>query len=284
MFIGIDGGGTSCKAILQNENGHTISQGIGGPANPVNGVSQSQNSILEACFQALDNAGLSRECVGEITVGAGLAGLHLGAMQQVMMNWAHPFKSLALTTDLHAAVLGAHLGHDGGVLILGTGFSALAVCGQQRLAIGGMGFPINANGSGSWLGLEAVKAVLLAEDQLAPQTILQNLLLAGENKTVLAQHTVNANATTFGQYAPAVFEAASQNDEVAQNLLRQATQFAESVIEKLTDFGAPRVTLIGSVANALLPLMSAETQLTIHAAKASPQEGAIMFARQAAQQ
>ena len=284
MFIGIDGGGTSCKAILQDTGGQTLAQGTGGPANPVYGLEQAQDSIIQACEQALSNASLDKQHLAEIHVGAGLAGLHLASMHQAMANWAHPFKSLSLTTDLHAAVLGAHKGRDGAVLILGTGFSALAVCGQKQLSVGGMGFPVNANGSGAWLGLEAVKAVFLAEDELAPATLLQELLLEGKDKTELAQLTANADATHFGQYAPKVFDAAAKGDKVALALLSDAAGFADAVIDKLFAFGAPHVALIGSVGNALLPRMSQQSQALVCPLQASPQEGAIMFARQIVQQ
>ena len=283
FYIGIDGGGSHCRALLQNSSGAVLGEGRGGPANPVNGVHQAQNAILVACAGAISQANLPPSTMSSCDVGAGLAGLHLPSMQSTMACWAHPFRSLSLTTDLHVAALGAHLGRDGGVLILGTGFSALAIHKGEQLAIGGMGFPINAMGSGSWLGLEAVKAVLLAEDALGPQTAMTALLLKGSSAINLAQETVNADASVFGRYAPLVFQAAEDGDAVAEGLLRQATEFAEQVVQKIADFGAPKTVLTGSVANALKPLFRPATQAFLSEPESSPQEGAILYAKQSLQ-
>ncbi len=280
LFIGIDGGGSHCRALLKDSKGTVLGEGLGGPANPVSGVIKTQRSVLDACYQALDNAGLSRDTIAKCYAGAGLAGLHLPAMHSAMEEWAHPFKRLFLTTDLHAAVMGAHQGRDGAVLILGTGFSAMAVKGSEQLCIGGMGFPINAAGSGSWLGLEAVKAVLLAEDKLGPDTMLSDLLLSDTSLLALANKTVNGDAYTFGQYAPLVFKAAQQGDHVATHLLDEATTLAENVILKMVAFGAPKTVLIGSVANALFSRFSNKVKGYITQEKASPQCGAILLAQQ----
>ncbi|MBU3020529.1 BadF/BadG/BcrA/BcrD ATPase family protein [Aestuariibacter sp. A3R04] len=280
FFIGIDGGGSHCRALLQDANGTYLGEGQGGPANPVNGVQLAQSAILDACAQAIGQAGLPQSALSSCCVGAGLAGLHLPAMAKAMENWVHPFQSMCVTTDLHAAILGAHQGRDGAVLILGTGFSALAISKNRELALGGMGFPVNALGSGSWLGLEAVKAVLLAADELGPETLLQELLLANTSSVELAQKTVNGDATIFGRFAPLVFEAAAKGDAVAEGLLNQAAAFAERVIRKMTTFGAPETVLIGSVAHALRSRLAPQIQELITEGEASPQAGAILFAKQ----
>jgi glucosamine kinase len=49
-------------------------------------------------------------------------------------------------TDAYVAWYGAFEGGDGAILILGTGSCGLAVCGGQRLTIGGWGADIGDDG------------------------------------------------------------------------------------------------------------------------------------------
>ena len=135
-------------------------------------------------------------------------------------------------------------------------------------------------GSGSWLGLEGVKAVLLAADDLGPQTLLSDKLLENRSKLELAQLTINADAATFGQFAIAVFDAAADGDLVAGELIRQASQFAQLVIKRMHDFGAPLISLTGSVAHALVTYFNPDVQALISDPQATPQAGAILFAKQ----
>ena len=53
LYIGIDGGGSHCRALLQDSKGKILGEGWGGPANPVNDAELAKQSILEACNQAL---------------------------------------------------------------------------------------------------------------------------------------------------------------------------------------------------------------------------------------
>ena len=45
LFLGIDGGGTKCKAIVMTSNNIIIGTGISGPGNPVYGIEQAMNSV-----------------------------------------------------------------------------------------------------------------------------------------------------------------------------------------------------------------------------------------------
>ena len=75
-----------------------------------------------ALTDAVLNSGTLQELkLKDICVGIGLAGVNLPHVYDKMIKWQSPFKSMSLTTDIHIACLGAHEGHDGAVLILGTG-------------------------------------------------------------------------------------------------------------------------------------------------------------------
>lgn len=283
LYLGIDGGGSNCRVMLQDKQGKLLGEGFGGPANPVYGVEQTIQSILNATDMALLDAGLTPEDKKYLMVGAGLAGLHLPQMQQVMRQWQHPFKALYLTTDLHVAATGAHQGLDGAVIILGTGFSSLSAHQGQLTQIGGYGFPINATCSGAWFGLEAVKAVLLDADGVGLQTRLTTVLLKEKTATALAEQYMNASATDYAKLAPLVFELADLGDKVCLSFIQYGAAFINQVIRKLLETGVSRVSMIGGIAERIKLWLDPQLSLCINPALSSPQQGAILFARQSHQ-
>lgn len=278
-YVGIDGGATHCRAQLFDCNQNLLGMGKAGPANPVNGLEQTCNSILNATELALVDASLTSVNLSNLTVGAGLAGLHLPAMQQAMASWKHPFAHLSLSTDLHAAVLGAHDGDDGAVIILGTGFSALGVVGQQQFPIGGYGFPIYATCSGSWFGLELVKAILLDADGVGAKTSLTDAVLKDIDILTLAEKMNNAPAQDFAKFAPFVFEHAAAGDALSLSLLKQGAEFINRVMQRLIDNGADRIAFVGGVAPHIQSYLSPKLLHYVVDAKASPEFGAMLLAR-----
>src|SRR5688572_5550433 len=59
LFIGVDGGGTACRARLRDHTGAALGEGVGGPANVRLGVATVLPSVLAACRGALRAAGLA---------------------------------------------------------------------------------------------------------------------------------------------------------------------------------------------------------------------------------
>ncbi len=76
LYLGIDGGGTKCRAIIENESGEIIGKGIGGPVNPQYGLSTTFKSILEATDQAAKECGITEKDYEQDIVGIGLAGVN----------------------------------------------------------------------------------------------------------------------------------------------------------------------------------------------------------------
>lgn len=278
-FIGIDGGGTRCRASIYDQNLILLGQGTGGPANPVNGLELTQHSIMQSVHQAIDSADI--KCTNkQLTVGAGLAGLHLPALEQKMKEWQHPFNTLHLTTDVHTAVLGAHKGVDGAVIVLGTGFSALGMINDNPISIGGYGFPINANCSGAWFGLEMIKAILLDADQVGPKTSMTQAVLADEDIINIATRLNNAPPFEFAKYAPIVFEHANNGDQVAIDLVKQGAEFINTVMDRFISKGINRISFVGGIGPNIMSWLAPKFESYIVPVQCSPELGAVLFAKQ----
>lgn len=283
LYLGIDGGGSKCRAVIVSSDQQILGEGLAGPANPLRGMKIATDSILAATQQALTCAGLAFNDMSRLVAGAGLAGVNVPQYYQLFSDWQHPFKKLYLTSDLHIACMGAHQGQDGAVIIVGTGSCGLASVNNQLIEVGGHGFPYGDNGSGAWFGMQLLHKVLLSLDKLAPPTAMTSLLLqelALSDTMALVSHFMHATPTTYAKYAPLVFTAAEAGDTTAMALIEQGAGFITAIAERLLSAGPPRLSFIGGLAYKLLPYLPLEIQQQVTPALQAPELGAIWFALQ----
>ncbi|KXI30381.1 BadF/BadG/BcrA/BcrD ATPase family protein, partial [Paraglaciecola hydrolytica] len=236
FFIGVDGGGTKCKALLQNHKGEIVGEGLSGSANAATDLPVAIKSIVGACHEALLAAALPLEYLRFCHVGMGLAGVNLPSIRHNMLQWQHPFASVHLTTDLHIACLGAHDGADGAVIITGTGSSAFAVLNGEQLNLGGHGFTAGDKGGGAWIGRAATQVCLEAMDDLAPYSPLVDQLkthLGCKDATAVAEKVNGAPAVFFASLAPLVLDAAAQQDVIATAILQDAADYLSKLARRL---------------------------------------------------
>jgi glucosamine kinase len=135
LYLGIDGGGSGCRARIEDEYGAALGEGRSGPATTRLGVDEAWRSIMRACAAAAEQAGVAREDFALMRAGIGLAGLGRRGAEAALAELTHPFGSVRFISDGLAACLGAHGGADGsiGVGLIGGGD---AVAGALLLARG----------------------------------------------------------------------------------------------------------------------------------------------------
>ncbi|HEX5788275.1 MAG TPA: BadF/BadG/BcrA/BcrD ATPase family protein [Woeseiaceae bacterium] len=281
LYLGIDGGGSKCHAVLYRQGDGIIGTGVAGPANPLQGYERALESILEAAALAAADAGLPVDATETMVAGLGLAGLNLRAQHQRMQQWAHPFARAYLSTDLEIACLGAHDGADGGVVIAGTGSSGYVRVGKLVRIIGGTGFPAGDTGSGAWLGLMALKAVFEAADGLAPPTALTDLVErhVGASGREVAERIAGATTSVYAGLAPLVFDAVRDGDATAIGIVREGAAYLGRMVRKLKECNPPRLSLIGGVAPSIHAWLDEDVQQALSPALASPAMGAVLLAR-----
>jgi len=282
LYLGIDGGGTKCRASIMSANLQVLGTGVGGPANPFHGVQQAKDSIRAAADLALIDAGLPPSVMGELIAGAGLAGVNVPSLYEVMSIWEHPFKQMFLTTDLHIACLGAHNRDEGAVMIAGTGSCGYSFVKNSALFLGGHGFPIGDKGSGAWMGLEAIQAVLLASDNLGPQTSLSESI--GEflqaQGVVIVDKMCGAKPSDYARFALLVVDAADAGDAVALRIVQAGADYMSAVARKLWQTQPGRMSMIGGLAPRLIPWMDQAMANNLSPALYQPEFGAVYFAKQ----
>jgi len=281
LFLGVDGGGTGCRARLVDAAGTVLGEGQAGAANIRLGLDVSWGQILLATDQALAQAGLDRAALPRIHTGLGLAGITGPADQARVAASAPGFAGIAAETDAHTACLGAFGGRDGAILILGTGSAGYAIVDGVSHPIGGWGFEISDDGSGAQLGREAIRAAVRGYDGLGPVSSFTTAImdrLGGHPPDVVAW--VNgAKPGDYGRMAPLVLEFAQRGDPVAMALIRQAVGHVDSFIRRLIELGAGRVALMGGLGPLLADWLDDAARGVLVAAEGDAMDGAVLLAR-----
>ncbi len=283
LFIGLDGGGTKCKARLESSGGSLLAEAVTGPANPATDFALAVDSILLACQQVLQQAGFSNQALGHCHVVMGLAGVNVPPVQKKMQNWAHPFASLTITTDLHIACLGAHAGRDGAILITGTGTAAFSTVKGEQYLFSAQGFPLGDRSSGAWFGWQAVCATLDSLDGLTEQTDLTQSIcrtLGVHTNTELISCCIGYKATDYARLAPEVLKYHRLGDAAAQDITRRGLEYIQALLQRLLKTGAPRIAMIGGLAGALADLLPQNLQQQLSPVLGPPEVGAVALARQ----
>jgi glucosamine kinase len=283
-FLGIDGGGTGCRARLEDAEGTVLGQGLSGPATTRLGIAEAWASISRAFDAAIDEAGLSAADIGRIHVGVGLAGIGRKGALDALKAIEHPFASIAFISDGEGACLGAHSGRDGAIVIAGTGSIGLGLVEGRQLRVGGYGFPISDEGSGAYLGLKAVQLALRAHDGREQKTaLLVEIMQRFQNDPMEAVAWMDrASATDYAALAPMVLRHADLGDAAARRIVQSAAGHVDTLVRTLFDKGAPRVSLLGGLASPLEPWLAPDVRRRLKPIDGDAVSGAIILARRSA--
>lgn len=283
LFIGVDGGGSKCRATIYSADGTVIGTGIAGRANPLYGLAQTFESIEKSTRLALLDAGMNVSDSYLLVAGLGLAGVNVPRLYQHVNNWQHPFAAMYVTTDLHTACIGAHHGADGAVIITGTGSCGYAHVGDTCLSIGGHGFALGDKGSGAWLGLKATEHVLLALDGFAVPTQLTDTLLNYFNVTDalgIVENLAGKSSSSYAALAKYVLDCANEGDLAATVIVQEGADYISEMARKLFSLNPVRFSMIGGLAEPLQAWLGADVVAKLSETLAPPEFGAMYFAQQ----
>lgn len=280
-FLGVDGGGTGCRARLEDEAGNVLGQGLSGPATTRLGIDVAWASIERAFRSAIEEAGLTTQQVARISAGVGLAGTsRLGALE-ALRAIDHSFAAIDFISDAKGACLGAHSGKDGAIVIAGTGSIGIGFVDGVDIRVGGYGFPISDEGSGADLGLKAVQLALQVHDGRHDRTaLLSEVMRRFDDDPMQAVAWMDrASATDYAAFAPLVMRHADQGDASARRIVQRAAEHIDSLVRALFEKGAPRVSLLGGLSTPLEPWLSPDVRRRLKPADGDAVAGTIIVAK-----
>lgn len=273
FLLGIDGGGTGCRAALATAAGDIIGRGKSGPANIRTDLTGARENIVEAARQAFSDAGKDAALIAETPAVLGLAGTNVGTYSQ-QLEAILPFARSRVVTDALIALEGA-IGDDGdgAIAILGTGTAYLVRRNGVARAIGGWGFQVGDQGGGGRIGRDLLEETLLAHDGIRPASPLTDAILAvfRGNPQDVVEFTITARPGDFGGFAPKVFEHEARGDPVAKAILARAVAAVEASLAALNLDGTSPLCLLGGLA----PLYAERLSPTLRAMLKPPRSDAL---------
>ncbi|ESW87529.1 N-acetylglucosamine kinase [Mesorhizobium sp. C280B] len=281
-FLGVDGGGTGCRARIEDEAGTVLGQGLSGPATTRLGIEVAWASIAKAFGAAIEEAGFAAAEIARIRAGIGVAGIGRKGALEAFHAIEQPFASIDFVSDGVAACLGAHSGQDGAIVIAGTGSIGLGFVEGRDLRVGGYGFPISDEGSGADLGLKAVQFALRAHDGRHERTaLLAEVMQRFKDDPFEAVAWMDrASATDYAAMAPMVIRHADQGDPAGRRIVQGAAEQIDTFVRVLFEKGAPRITLLGGLSSPLEPWLAPDVRRRLKPADGDAVSGAIILARQ----
>jgi glucosamine kinase len=283
FFLGIDGGATSCRARIRDMDGKLLGEGGSGPANIHSNFRLAMESIGLACEAALRCAGLDAQTLQHSHAGLGLAGAGIKSACDRFLTKKMPFASMVLDTDAYVAWLGAHQGGDGAIVILGTGSCGLAFVNGRRIGVAGWGAEVSDEAGGQRIGREALRRTLWAFDGRAENTALSTAILDrfGRDPAKIVRFASRATPALYAELAPLVLQYASASDPLAVTLVQETAEAAAAIVGRLRDAGASAISLVGGLAEPLLPWLPPRIRDLVTEPQSDALDGSILMARRA---
>lgn len=280
LFLGVDGGGTRCRARLESADGEVLGRGLAGPASMRFGFATAQHAILVAARAALADAKMPEEALKHIYAGVGLAGMGKIGARQALEEWEHPFADAWFEGDGFMAFLGAFGGDPGGIVVAGTGSIGIAYQGEP-IRVGGYGFPLSDEGSAADIGLNAIRHALRTLDgRAAPSDFSRELLEQfSEDPGEVLAWAERATSTDYGRLAPMVSRHAAAGDAAALSLMRLAGAQIGEIVDALLTRGVPQVALIGGLSLAMKPYLPEKVARRLVEPQGDAMAGAILLAK-----
>jgi len=249
-LLGIDGGGTHCRARLTDKQGVLLAEVTGGAANVWSDYVQAIDSVEQLIARAMATAGLPPDALKKTALVAGLAGANVASVAAQLADWQPACASLQVLSDVEIACAGAHAGSAGAVLIVGTGSQGAAWDGERFTLLGGWGFALSDQGSGAELGRRALRQALLAHEDLIVKTDFTQTVMARfqHSAETMLLWTRTATPGDWARVVPEVFSAAAAQDPHAVKLIRQTAEDIAMIVRRLRLLSSGHIALMGGLA------------------------------------
>ncbi|WP_010676532.1 N-acetylglucosamine kinase [Bacillus timonensis] len=239
-LLAVDGGGTKTLAVITDANGNILGEGKAGATNyHVVGAVRAKESLVKAVLAAFENAGIDFGNVGNVKKAVvALAGIDTEndekevnrVVLEAVKELSIKIDRLQVENDCLSALLGSTQYKAGVLLIAGTGSIVFAHDANNRIVrSGGWGHRFGDEGSGYWIGKQAIKSVLKMQDGRGEDTLLAKLILRKFNFNKIEDlynwaYSESYSVDDVGALATTVDEAFRLGDPVSKRILERAVE------------------------------------------------------------
>lgn len=240
IVLGIDGGSSHSRALLEDATGRRLGQREAGPANRhTAGQGEAEAALRDLVV------GLLHDHQGEaVAIGAGISGVDRPqdrhwvsrVIGEAVEGVGCHVVQIEVTNDALTVLFAQTRGNAGICLIAGTGSIAYGVNQTGQTArCGGWGPRLGNEGSAFWIAHQAALRVVWAADGRGPQTRLTEafcafLGISEVDGIIPAVYQPSFGPEAWARFAPLVFAADRAGDGVATELVeRTAAVLAQQV-------------------------------------------------------
>ena len=254
LLLGIDAGGTSVDAVLAQPDGTVSGTGHAGAGNPVAlPLETVTGHLAEAVMKALGDVDPARV----VSAVLGVAGVARFARQDGTRALRRAWREAGLQAEVRVvadpvvAFAAGTPARRGAVLVGGTGTIAAAIDDARVTSrVDGHGWLVGDDGSGFWLGRQAVRAVLSELDGRGEPTVLRYAVLAtmtgcdelpadaSQQLDLLRAAVYEEAPIALARLATLVPAAADAGDRVAQRIVDRAVALLMDTVEALLARGS----------------------------------------------
>jgi len=233
IYVALDAGGTKTQCWVADET-QVLGRATGGTVKIMMvgeelAAERLRAVILEAATAAgVDVKDVKRTCMG-------LAGINSESTRAwaVLALGGIVGGELDLCGDEEIALDAAFRGGPGLLVVAGTGSNVVGRCSSgEMVSAGGWGPVIGDEGSGTWIGLEAIRAGLRAHDRGVATCLLREIEVHWELED-MGELIAKANERSrpdFAELAMVVARCAEEGDALAASVLERAgAELAEQV-------------------------------------------------------
>ncbi|MFI9838599.1 N-acetylglucosamine kinase [Nonomuraea sp. NPDC051941] len=270
LVVGVDAGATSTRVAVHALDGTRVGYARAGAGNPTaHGLGKAVANVAAALGEALGTHD-GRRVVASLT---GVAGHVAEMVPELAKVWAgHGIgEGPRYMGDTPIAYAAGSPEPDGSLLLSGTGAVAARIVDFRLDAIAdGLGWLLGDEGSGFWIGRQAVKEVVGALDRGAPPTgalaelVVEHFL--GEERPAVPRAVADrivrlaqADHMRLAALSSLVSQAAEAGDEAALKVTREAAERLVATLGRVHVSGP--VVLAGSVLTSEGPVRQAVVKL-----------------------
>lgn len=229
IFLALDGGGTKTLCLVADDGGEVLGLGVGGGANAnIVTAAAARASILDAVSTAWERSGIASPPAQVAISGPTLA---YATEALTTITGATSIFRIGEWDAAWASVrpwLAPDLPQDVAVMVdAGTGSTAGGMNrAGDHVAVGGWGWLLGDEGSGFWIGLQAVKAAIMAGDGRGQPTALtqaiRTTLELSSLRDLIPLVYQGERAPLVARLAPIVIQVANAGDAVAADIVGDA--------------------------------------------------------------
>ena len=282
-LIGVDGGGTGCRAAVADVSGTILARAQSGPANIATDLTSARDNIFNAIHSAWRLAGLDLDSINDAVCALGLAGANVGEFGK-QLKQSLPFQKCIVTDDRATTMKGALGDDDGCIAVVGTGSFYSGRYNGVVKNIGGWGFLVGDDGGGARLGQDLLRRVIHCYDGVHQHSELTREVLVEfkDSPQAIVEFAMKARPNEFGKFVPVIVDAARHKDRHGLRLVRDTVDAIQLCIDKVGYLPGSRLYLLGGLGSILLEFIDPGYSNASNHPQGDALTGAISMAQQLA--